>query len=183
MGDVSALQANGIVPFVEEQLRSHQVGPGRRYWVLLSLREAESLRGTLHAALESNGGRLWPDRAGEPAPPLVALYTHTELLDSINYTDGSQYERDVVRECFRFISSETEYSTRAQHLLIRSLQTTEPKDRQSFFQELRSCRRRVQSQWEKTAVAPVLLEPNEFALFEHRGALCLSIMLAGGTLQ
>ena len=58
------------------------------------------------------------------------LGTVQELLDCINYSEGSQYERDVVRECFRFISSETEYTARAQHLLIRCLQTSEAKDRQ-----------------------------------------------------
>ena len=54
---VGALPVEMVVPLVQEQLRSHAEGPGSRYWVLLSLAEAESLRGALHVRQERGGGR------------------------------------------------------------------------------------------------------------------------------
>ena len=217
--DLPALGEVEVLQLVEEQLRSHSEGPGSRYWVLLSLVEAESLRGALHvkqeraaAAAQALAGARQNSAAdglslpsGLPSPlslpgqtngsshhhhhhhnhpsdggvmddtmldALVALHTGAELLDAVNYSPGSAYEQAVVRQCFRFLSSETEYAARDQHLLLRCMRLTpEPKQRQDFFSEVRLCRRRVQSGWEKTAVAAVLTEADEFALFEHRALL------------
>ena len=66
--------------------------------------------------------------------------THTELLDAVNHTPCGSYEREVVRQCFRFFSSETEYSAREQHLLLRCLRTTDTRQRRDFFSEVRACR-------------------------------------------
>jgi hypothetical protein len=101
----------------------------------------------------------------------VALHSHAELLDAVHYSAGGAYEREVVRQCFRFFSSEMQYTPREQHLLLRCLHTSEPKARQTFFQEVRECRRRAQGGWERSEVAAVLSEPDEFALFEHRALL------------
>jgi hypothetical protein len=153
--------------------------------VLLALAEAEALRGALHVHQERSaaaslgvgglGGASGGGEDGGTLDALVALHTHTELLDAVNYAPaggiGGSYEREVVRQAFRFLSSETEYTARDQHLLLRCLRTTDPKGRQDFFTEVRGCRRRVQGGWERTDVAAVLSEPDEFALFEHRALL------------
>ena len=76
----------------------------------------------------------------------------------------------MVQQCLRFLSSETDYTPRAQHLLLRCLQANEPKERQAFFSEVRACRRR-QDAWEGYEVAAILREPSEFALFELRALL------------
>jgi hypothetical protein len=117
------------------------------------------------------GGKAGDGGDASVLDALVALHTHTDLLDAVNYTPGGSYEREVVQQCFRFFGSETEYAARDQHLLLRCLRTTEPKRRQEFFSEVRACRRRVQSGWERTDVAAVLTEADEFALFEHRALL------------
>lgn len=175
--DVGALRlmdlegnASPVVPLVQEQLASHHDGPGSRHWVLLSLAEAESLRGALHISQECMQGRLCPDGAGPP--PTVALHAHGQMLDVINgaaTTDSYNYA--VVQQCFSFLSSATEFTTRAQHLLLRCLQANEPRERQAFFAEVRACRRRQQSTWERTGVAAVLDAPDEFTLFEMRALL------------
>ena len=207
--DPGAMPSAGFLPMVMDQLRSHAEGPGSRYWVLLSLAEAESLRGALHVRQEQesrarSGEPLAPTAAASPrdardnardkptaaaaaTPPsagwlselsdglpdgaLVALHSHAELLDAVHYSAGGAYEREVVRQCFRFFSSEMQYTPREQHLLLRCLHTSEPKARQTFFQEVRECRRRAQGGWERSEVAAVLSEPDEFALFEHRALL------------
>ena len=91
----------------------------------------------------------------------------------VNYerSQPSEYEHAVVQQCLRFLSSETDYTPRAQHLLLRCLQANEPKERQAFFSEVRACRRRRQDAWEGYEVAAILREPSEFALFELRALL------------
>ena len=58
------------------------------------------------------------------------------ILPSPFIGQGS-YEREVVRQCFRFLSSETEYAARDQHLLLRCLRNSAPKERADFFAEVR----------------------------------------------
>ena len=91
----------------------------------------------------------------------------------VNYerSQPSEYEHAVVQQCLRFLSSETDYTPRAQHLLLRCLQANEPRERQAFFSEVRACRRRRQDAWEGYEVAAILREPSEFALFELRALL------------
>jgi hypothetical protein len=163
--DPGAMPSAGFLPMVMDQLRSHAEGPGSRYWVLLSLAEAESLRGALHVRQEQesrarSGEPLAPTAAASPrdardnardkptaaaaaTPPsagwlselsdglpdgaLVALHSHAELLDAVHYSAGGAYEREVVRQCFRFFSSEMQYTPREQHLLLRCLHTSECK--------------------------------------------------------
>lgn len=104
--DVGALPVEMVVPLVQEQLRSHAEGPGSRYWVLLSLSEAESLRGSLHvrqeraAALASGRGAAGGDASDALSDTLVALHTsatsastQSELLDAINYVPSVCPER------------------------------------------------------------------------------------------
>jgi len=167
--DVGALPQDAVAPLVQEQLGLHMDGPGTRFWIVLSLAEAETLRGALHISAERGDGQLCAGHSG--LPPLVALHTHDSLLDAVNHAPDSAYERDVVHACFRFLASSTEYDTRQQHLLLRCLQANEPKARQAAFCEVRACRRRRQSGWEKTGSAPILEEPDEFTLFEHRALL------------
>ena len=130
--------------------------------MVLSLQEAESRRGALHIAHGADGAA---------SGALVALHTDGEVLDSLNYAPGSSYERAVVEQSLRLLSAESEYSPRAQQLLLRCLQPNEAKHRQAFFTEVRACRRRIQAPWENTDVKAVLTEADEFSLFEHRALL------------
>ena len=66
---------------VGEQVRSSQDGPGERFWVVLSLQEAEALRGALHIS-RAHGGKLWADEEGGEQP-LVALHSDGALLDAV----------------------------------------------------------------------------------------------------
>lgn len=164
--------ASPVVPLVQKQLASHHDGPGSRHWVLLSLMEAESLRGALHISQESMQGILCLDSASPP--PTIALHVHGHLLDAINIgatTSTDAYNHRVVHECFSFLSGETEFTRGGQHLLLRCLQRNEPRARQTFFAEVRACRRRQQSPWERTSLAAVLDAPDEFTLFEMRALL------------
>ena len=103
----------------------------------------------------------------------LCMYVRAPAPCQVNYerNQPSEYEHAVVQQCFRFLSSETDYTPRAQHLLLRCLQANEPKERQAFFSEVRACRRRRQDAWEGHEVAAILREPNEFALFELRALL------------
>ena len=105
-------EVHALVVLLTEQLRSHREGPGAnhpgapgaRFWVVLSLQEAESLRGALHIAHGADGAA---------SGALVALHTDGEVLDSLNYAPGSSYERAVVEQSLRLLSAESEYSPRS----------------------------------------------------------------------
>jgi hypothetical protein len=78
---VPALPLAAIDASVGEQVRSSQDGPGERFWVVLSLQEAEALRGALHIS-RAHGGKLWADEEGGEQP-LVALHSDGALLDAV----------------------------------------------------------------------------------------------------
>ena len=78
---VPALPLAAIDASVGEQVRASQDGPGERFWVVLSLQEAEALRGALHIS-RAHGGKLWADEEGGEHP-LVALHSDGALLDAV----------------------------------------------------------------------------------------------------
>ena len=93
-----------------------------------------------------------------PHAPCSTLRPAYPAVWQVNYerSQPSEYEHAVVQQCLRFLSSETDYTPRAQHLLLRCLQANEPKERQAFFSEVRACRRRRQDAWEGYEVAAIL---------------------------
>ena len=61
--------------------------------------------------------------------------------------------------------------------LVRALQFTPPERRESYFQELRSCRRRKRKEWQITPLATLFAQPDYYALVDFR-----SIIIAVRTL-
>lgn len=75
-----------------------------RYYVALSLFEAESLRGVLHAAAEGPG--LWP--AGKTAVALRSVHSHYGPLDvSRGYpaiaAAPAEHHHLIATQCFRYL--------------------------------------------------------------------------------
>ena len=71
-------------------------------------------------------------------------------------------------QCWRFFDSETQYETRGLNLLLRAMAPNSCKERQSWFVDVRQCRRRKQVPWEDTPLARVLTTSDEYKLLEHR---------------
>lgn len=141
----------------------HQIHQNR-YFVALSLREAESVRAIMH--LRRTHGFL-PGSFIE-----VALRNEDVLLDRAdNFVDALEYQNVAARQCFRFFNSELFYTDRQQSVLIRSLQDNLPERREVFFNEVRSCRRRLQVDTEGTKVSLVSKMKDEMELMEFRSML------------
>lgn len=138
-----------------------------RYFVALSLSEAETVRSLLHAAQE----------LGESVIPnsgvAVALWSADQLLDcSENFiAEDAFYQRTIAHQCLRFVDSQHDYAETQLNLLLRGVQDNEMARRASFFEEVRKCRRRSQQSWEQSKVAQIFSTPDEYVLVEHRAVI------------
>merc|ERR1711920_565792 len=94
-----------------------------RYYVALSLMEAECLRAAIHA---QSGSFLLPER-----DTIVALRTERTLLDySVGYETADTYQNASAQVCYRFIDSQVSYMPRELNLLVRALQQNDCESRQ-----------------------------------------------------
>ena len=66
------------------------------------------------------------------------------LADGAHSPRRYSYQAMSAQQCFRFIDSEDHYEDRQLALLLRALQVNSMEVRQSFFLDIRSCRRRHQ---------------------------------------
>jgi len=141
-----------------------------RYWIAVTLLEAEHLRGIMHARLDR------PLLDGSRAA--IALRHDGILLDSsLGYASSLDYQQTVTESNFRFINSEHTYDPRQVNLVIRSLESKECKARRDWFLEIRSCRRRAQREVRDAPVARVFQMEDQFSLLEFRALVARARLL------
>lgn len=141
MFDSVGLNMTGTVSF--DQLKQmmaksiYQRVQSGRFYVALSLSEAECMRAAMHAQV---GSYLVPGR-----DTTAALYTGRTVLDStFGYASAETYQESTQRVCYSFIDSSVNYSPRELSYLVRSLGSNSCEERKNFFEEIRSNRRRKQ---------------------------------------
>ncbi|CEL97859.1 unnamed protein product [Vitrella brassicaformis CCMP3155] len=135
-----------------------------RHFVVLSLAEAQTIRVALHAT----NGRM-PD--GNVAFALRALPCGFVAFDSSSgfgdWKRGAKalvkYQEESAAQCCRFVNSEHFYTPKQLAILLRALQPNDCKARQTFFLEVRRCRRRAQLPWEDTPLAQLFATADDFA--------------------
>jgi len=152
-----------------------------RYFVVLSLAEAETLRAALHMPSGTVG--VLHDVVGFSEPTSFALRmlsgeekdghtsnTRWKVLDqSSAFKEGiSLYQTDTAREVFRFLDSQVSFTERQLGLLVRALQQNQIVDRQDFYKAVRACRRRRMVELSSTSLKAVFSIPHEFELLERR---------------
>eukprot|EP00966_Prymnesium_polylepis_P153883 3553279-Prymnesium_polylepis.1 len=150
----------------------------RRHWVALSLREAESLRGCLHACMDANRPLVPGARVS------IALRANETLLDCIGAAqlDGLGWTGKAapfvppprqqllgVVQAYRFIDSHVSFSAADARLLLRLLHADPPADRARWFADVMACRRRPQGalQRPRLGVGQVLRTEDEYHLLVH----------------
>ena len=139
-----------------------------RYYVALSLEEAEHLRGVLHEC-KARGRSLVPNSTASLA---LRLPSDRTLLDcSTNYAPAKSFQEQSADQLFRFLNSDTYYTPRQFNLLLMALQDNTREHRQSYFELVRSCRRRKQRPVQMTPLNRVFTTPDEYHLLEHRATL------------
>jgi Ca2+-binding EF-hand superfamily protein len=139
-----------------------------RYYVAVSLEEAECIRGIMHAQIQ----------AGLPLLPNSSLALGLRILNGNMLLDGSAglvsppaLQESTAVQCFRFINSELYYTKQDTSVLLHALHFNTPDQRQTFFNEVRSCRRRVQKDWKETLVEPVLSTIDEYQWLEFHAMI------------
>uniref|UniRef100_A0A6V2M4H7 ubiquitinyl hydrolase 1 n=1 Tax=Ditylum brightwellii TaxID=49249 RepID=A0A6V2M4H7_9STRA len=142
------------------QRRYYRVQAGR-YYVALSLVEAECMRAALHSQY---GLPLVPNR-----DTTVALRTGQTLIDaSMDYEPAQTYQDSTAKCCYRFLDCEVNYSKNDLSFLLRALQKNDCERRSNFFIEVRSNRRRKQVDPSTTALSKVFVTADEHHMLQFR---------------
>lgn len=117
-----------------------------RFYVLLSLTEAEHFRSVMHAR---HGMPLLPNELMVPRPTTAALWMMSdydvvliETTSDFSHEPGSQHGAMV--NCYRFLNSDTYYDSVALSILLRILENNSCEQREKWWNDIRACRRRRQ---------------------------------------
>ncbi len=132
-----------------------------RYYVALSLFEAECMRAVLH---QSHGLPIVPGK-----DTMVALRTDRTMLDaSTGYAPAQSFQDGTAQACYRFIDSNVNYQPRELNLLLRALQNNTCEKRYNYFVEVMSNRRRKQKDPATTSLSKVFITADEHHLLSYR---------------
>jgi Ca2+-binding EF-hand superfamily protein len=132
-----------------------------RYYVALSLFEAECMRAVMH---QQSALPLIPGRDTS-----VSLSTDRTQLDATyGYEPAQSFQHSTAHACMRFIDSQVNYQPREVMLLVRSLQNNKLEDRYNYFVEVRSNRRRKQIDPATTALSKVFITADENHLLNYK---------------
>mmetsp|Transcript_26609 Transcript_26609/g.55769 ORF Transcript_26609/g.55769 Transcript_26609/m.55769 type:complete len:610 (-) Transcript_26609:52-1881(-) len=159
------LDPHGTVSYDElKQLLSHRIQykiQSGRYFVALSLAEAQCVRLAIH------GQHKTPFIPGSDTT--VALRTERTLLDaSVGFEDAQSYQLTTAQACYRFIDSAVNFAPKEVNVLLRALQDEAPDDRSKFFLEVRSNRRRKQTDPNGTPLKKVFSAQDEHNVLQYR---------------
>jgi Ca2+-binding EF-hand superfamily protein len=143
-----------------EQRLYNRIQSGR-YYVAMSLFEAECIRAVMH---QQNALPLIPG-----TDCAVAIRTERTLLDSTyGYEPAKPFQDLTAKSCFRFIDSALNYTPREVSLLLRGIQENELEKRYNFFCEVRSNRRRKQKDPATTALSKVFVTADEHHMLNYK---------------
>ena len=76
----------------------------------------------------------------------------TILGSSEGYREVGTYQLGMATACYRFIDSDCNFTIKQQNLLLRALQPNPPSERITWYEDIRSCKRRAQKPWEHTSL-------------------------------
>ena len=135
-----------------------------RFWLVLSLHEAECIRGHMHNM------KFKPVLPGFDTT--LGLRVGSYLLDgSYKYEPAFSYQQDTAEQCLRFLNSDIYYQERELNLLLRALQVNPIEKRIEWFDDIRSCRRRPQLPWQQTSLTRVFTMNDEWSLLVHNAII------------
>eukprot|EP01004_Peranema_trichophorum_P010139 NODE_88_length_3867_cov_76.307425_g71_i1.p1 GENE.NODE_88_length_3867_cov_76.307425_g71_i1~~NODE_88_length_3867_cov_76.307425_g71_i1.p1 ORF type:complete len:1257 (-),score=366.66 NODE_88_length_3867_cov_76.307425_g71_i1:96-3656(-) len=140
-----------------------------RYFIALSLAEAETLRRVIHLKAEQ------PIFAGfDVGMALRCLPGEFHVMDSTwrfeepSYPPVPLYHSQLVHQSFRFLDCDIQYQEQEINLLLKAIQKTTRQSRRVYFRQMLSCRRRIQKDWDTAPVIRVFELANEFQLLHQR---------------
>jgi hypothetical protein len=132
-----------------------------RYFIAVSLLEAEHLRGLIH---QRRGKWLL-----EGAQAAIGLRVGSLLLDaSQGYVSANDYQSTTAQQAFRFLNSDMYFEERELNMILRGLQKNVCELRRDWYLEVRSCRRRSQRDFNKISLVRVFTMKDQYQLLEYR---------------
>ncbi|KOO22777.1 conserved unknown protein [Chrysochromulina tobinii] len=158
------------------QAQEFLVGEMGRYWVALSLREAETLRGALHAAMDGETALVPNSKVA------VGLRIGDLLLDAVggakgdtdgrpdDYHQPPRLQLQSAVQAFRLIDCQHAFSHAQTRLLLRMLRADAPEDRKRWVVDTSACRRRPQARIENmrgSGLIQILTVEDEYHLLVH----------------
>lgn len=171
----SGVSAEGL----QELLTSGHLFPVHqgRYWVAVSLAEAETLRRILHlrqsrplldqgATTLAGGCELalhmsQPGAAGLPGSTL--LDASRGWRGGASGTGATNHEMSLALGCYRFFDGDMHYNRATLAQLVRALHQASIHDREMFFSTTILARRRMEKRWQETPLSSVFSIVDEWA--------------------
>ena len=136
-----------------------------RYFVALSLAEAEAVRALLHAAAEQGQEDVL---GGDATAIALRSGANGPLLDaSRGFSPAFSAQHAAGSASLSFINSEYEFSPRQVGALLRSLQSESCSERLRWWLAVRSCRRRPDRDWQATPLAKIFTVASEQSLLRR----------------
>ena len=135
-----------------------------RFFVGLSLAEAETIRRILHMRLEQP--------ALDRSPLTLALRClpaeHVILDASHGFLAAPAYQASSAQHSFNFFDGSFHFSDSGINTLLRALGDNSTRQRQSFFNHVIGCRRRMTRRWEETPLAKLFTIPDQYHMLKQR---------------
>eukprot|EP00930_Biecheleria_cincta_P042954 TRINITY_DN29551_c0_g1_i1.p1 TRINITY_DN29551_c0_g1~~TRINITY_DN29551_c0_g1_i1.p1 ORF type:complete len:4122 (-),score=701.34 TRINITY_DN29551_c0_g1_i1:256-12621(-) len=134
-----------------------------RFFVAISLREAEHLRASMHLM---KPGTAWSSDFGLALRCVGCKESGRDnsLLDCfgpvLKSTELSHQLR-AAEQIFRFLNCAEDFQANEINVLLRSMQSTRLQDRLPWWTDVRACRRRSHRPWQRLALAKVFTTADE----------------------
>eukprot|EP01012_Entosiphon_sulcatum_P062087 TRINITY_DN8821_c0_g1_i1.p1 TRINITY_DN8821_c0_g1~~TRINITY_DN8821_c0_g1_i1.p1 ORF type:complete len:4205 (-),score=604.71 TRINITY_DN8821_c0_g1_i1:28-12642(-) len=145
-----------------------------RYFVALSLAEAETLRGILHLRQGS------PLITGVKAVAALRSVRSGNLI--LDASDGFHspevtpilgYQRELAEQFYRFMDGEVYFTSKQLFLLLRAFHGTDCDSRALWYKNVRRVRRRPQMVVERMPVAGLFSTPSPFPTLRQRATIVI----------
>jgi len=140
-----------------------------RYFVGMSLAEAETIRRILH--MNAEGQVIADTDVGMALRCVPANFSVTDAswqFTSAEYPRAPNYQEATVYNAFRFFDCDTQYLDDEVNCLLKMLQTSTRHARSTYFRQILACRRRIQKCMDNTPVSRVFHLGNEFHHLQQR---------------
>jgi len=150
---------------VQELLTSGRLRPEQdgRYFILLSLAEAETVRCIMHMRQDKS---IVED--SDTALALRCITAHDAVFDATaNHPSSPAYQRAVSHNCFRFLDGSMHFKPAEINILLRSIPEL-PGKRRLFFTNMIGCRRRLKKEWKDTPLAKLFYLEDEWSMLKER---------------
>ena len=144
---------------------NHRRAEDGRFFVGVSLAEAETIRRILHA-------RQGVDVIDGATTQLGLRHVGSigSLLDtSHRFEAGPRFQTEMATQTCRFLDGQFYFSPAQLSMLVKALQLNDVERRQDFFTRLSGCRRRLSRRWGEKPVAKALRDiSSEFQFLQQR---------------